>query len=167
MSDVRLTSIELAYGRVGLAIQSPADRTTVVAPRPAEPAADPAAALRAALRHPVSGPPLRQVVPAGARVAVSLCDATRPQPREAMIRVLLDELDDIVARDDVLLLVATGTHRGNTDLELRAMLGDELVETVRILNHDGRDNQMLSWCGTYGAGVRCGSIVIGWTRTSG
>ncbi len=109
--------------------------------------------LRAALQNPVAGPPLREVVPAGARIAVSLCDGTRPQPREAMIRALLAELDGIATRADVVLLVATGTHRGNTDAELRAMLGDELVDSVQVINHDCRDPQMLTWCGTHGADV--------------
>ena len=47
-----------------------------------------------------------------------------------MIPAVLEELDGIVADADVVLLVATGTHRGNTDDELRAMLGDEVFERV-------------------------------------
>jgi lactate racemase len=152
MTNAR-SSVHLAYGRTGLTVELPTTRTTVVRPRHAPAAADPAAVLRAALRSPVAGPPLRAAVPAGARVAVSLCDGTRPQPREPMIRALLDELEGIVSREDVTLLVATGTHRGNTETELRAMLGDEIVDTVRVINHDCRDPEMLSWCGTHGAGV--------------
>jgi lactate racemase len=148
-----LSAVHLAYGRTGMTVELPTARTTVVRPRHATAAADPAAVLRAALRSPVAGPPLRAAVSAGGRVAVSLCDGTRPQPREAMITALLDELDGIVTREDVTLLVATGTHRGNTEAELRAMLGDEIVDTVRVINHDSRDPEMLSWCGTHGAGV--------------
>ena len=148
-----LTSIQLAYGRTGLTVTLPTDRTTVIRPRPAAASTDPAAVLRAALRNPVSGPPLRAAIPAGARVAVSMCDGTRAQPREAMVKALLQELDGIVARADVVLLVATGTHRGNTDAELRAMLGAEIFGSVRVINHDCRDPEMLSWCGTFGADV--------------
>lgn len=109
--------------------------------------------LQEALRAPVSGPPLRDVVRAGQQIAISLCDITRPQPREAMVRAILEELAGVAARDDVTLLVATGTHRANTDAELRAMLGDELVDTMRIVSHDARDQQSLQWCGVLGAGV--------------
>jgi hypothetical protein len=147
------TSVQLAYGRTGLDVELPTERTTVVRPVHAPAAADPSAVLRTALRSPVAGPPLREAVPAGARVAASLCDGTRPQPREAMIEALLDELDGIVAREDVVLLVATGTHLGNTDAELRAMLGDQIIDSVRVINHDCRDPQMLTWCGTHGADV--------------
>jgi nickel-dependent lactate racemase len=70
-----------------------------------------------------------------------------------MVLALLDELAGIVDRDAVTLLVATGTHRANTDAELRAMLGDDLVDSMRIVNHDSRDPSMLRWCGELGRGV--------------
>lgn len=145
--------VTLAYGSTGLTVDFPSDRTTVVAPKFQEAAVDPASTLRDALAKPVSGRPLRDIVTPGQRIAVSLCDLTRPQPRELMVRALLAELEGIASRDDFTLLVATGTHRGNTDSELRQMLGDELVDTMRIVNHDARDTESLAWMGTYGEGV--------------
>ncbi|RYF57048.1 MAG: nickel-dependent lactate racemase, partial [Comamonadaceae bacterium] len=145
--------MELAYGKGGLTIELPEARTTVVSPAYQEAAVDVPTTLRNALAKPVSGAPLRDIVRPGQKIAVSMCDLTRPQPRELMVRALLAELDGIVTRDDVTLLIATGTHRGNTDEELRIMLGDELVDTMRIINHDGRDNNSLRWVGTYGDGV--------------
>ena len=70
--------------------------------------------LAAALREPVAGPPLRALVHPGQSVAVSVCDVTRPQPREPMLRALIAELDGVVTPGDVTVLIATGTHRGNT-----------------------------------------------------
>jgi lactate racemase len=153
MPDSRLLEIDLAYGRRGLRIRLPADRTTVVAPAHHRAAADVAGTLRAALRQPVAGPPLRAAIRPGQRVAVSICDVTRPQPREAMITALLDELAGIVAPGDVTLLVATGTHRANTGAELTEMLGAGLAASMRVINHDARDPDMLTWCGRHGAGV--------------
>jgi nickel-dependent lactate racemase len=86
-------------------------------------------------------------------VAISACDITRPQPRHLMIPALLDELDGIIDPDDVVILVATGTHRTNTDTELRAMFGDAVVDTIRIVNHDSRDRDTLTWCGRFGNDV--------------
>ena len=148
-----LLDIDLAYGRQGLSISLPAERTTVVAPAYHPAAPDVPAALRDALRHPVAGPPLRAVVRPGQRVAVSVCDVTRPQPREAMLRALLTELAGLVSPDDVTVLIATGTHRGNTPGELAEMLGDELAGRLRVINHDARDEDMLTWCGVHGDGV--------------
>ncbi len=152
-SNAPMLSVELAYGRTGLSVQLPADRTTVVAPSHQEAAHDVPGTLREALAKPVAGPALRDVVRPGQQIAVSLCDATRPQPRELMVRALLEELAGLSTKDDFVLLVATGTHRGNTDAELRDMLGDEIVDTMRIVNHDARDDASLTWVGTHGDGV--------------
>lgn len=145
--------VHLAYGTDGLVVRLPAARTTVVEPRWEPTVVSPPGALRQALRWPVSGPPLRDRVRPGATVAISVCDATRPQPRELMVRALLDELEGLVRLEDVVVLVATGTHRANTDAELRAMLGDEIVDSVRVVNHDARDEASLTWMGTFGDGV--------------
>src|SRR6185312_15408009 len=95
-------------------------------------AADTEATLLAALRRPVAGPGLRSVVRPGQTVAISVCDATRPQPREPMLKAILAELEGVVRTGDITVLIATGTHRGNTAEEIRAMFGDELARTLRI-----------------------------------
>ena len=147
------TTVRLAYGTEGLEVALPAGRTRVVEPRYEPPASDPAAALRDALRRPVAGPPLRERFAGRRTLAISICDLTRPQPREAMVRAILDELDGLVRTEEVTVLVATGTHRGNTEAELLEMLGPELLGAVRVVNHDSRDRSTLTWRGTYGNGV--------------
>jgi nickel-dependent lactate racemase len=143
----------LAYGEKGLRVELPDERTTVVQPVHASAAPDPAAALREALRAPVAGPPLRELARPGQTVAISMCDGTRPQPRHQMIPAVLEELDGIVDIADVTVLVATGTHRGNTEAELRRMLGDEVYDSVRVVNHDARDRSTLMYLGEHGNGV--------------
>jgi lactate racemase len=144
--------VTLAYGRTGLPVEVP-DGTSVITPVPTAAAADVRAELRRALREPVSGPPLRERVRPGQTVAISACDVTRAQPRHLMIPAVLDELDGIVDLDDVVILVATGTHRANTDAELRAMFGDAVVDSVRIVNHDSRAPGTHRFVGTFGDGV--------------
>ncbi|MEU8280413.1 lactate racemase domain-containing protein, partial [Microbispora bryophytorum] len=145
--------VDLAYGAGGLVVDLPDDRTTVIAPVARPAAADEAAELRRALREPVAGPPLRERVRPGQTVAISACDGTRPQPRHLMIPAILAELDGITDLGDVVILVATGTHRGNTDAELRAMFGDPVVDAVRIVNHDAREASSLRWMGRHGKDV--------------
>ncbi|WIX89836.1 nickel-dependent lactate racemase [Amycolatopsis sp. DG1A-15b] len=146
-------TVRLAYGDTGLDLTIDPAVTTVVTPvhRPVTEAAD--VLLRRALREPVAGPPLRERVRPGQTVAISACDGTRPQPRELMIPAIVAELDGIVRLEDVVILVATGTHRGNTGAELRAMFGDEVADTVRIVNHDARDRASLTWLGRHGDDV--------------
>jgi nickel-dependent lactate racemase len=145
--------VRLAYGTTGLDIDVNPDVTTVVEPVHHRAATDPRAVLRAALRQPVAGPALRERVRRGQTVAISACDGTRPQPRHLMIPAILEELDGIIRLEDVVILVATGTHRGNDSGELRAMFGDAVVDSVRIVNHDARDGEQLAFAGTFGNGV--------------
>ena len=145
--------VQIAYGERGLEVELPSDRTTVIVPTHSPPAGDALEAVRAAIRQPVAGPQLRNVVERGQKVAISVCDGTRPQPRRLVIPAILDELADLVDLEDVVILVATGTHRSNTDDELRAMLGDDVVDSVRVVNHDARDEASLVWLGRFGADV--------------
>src|SRR3954447_9459731 len=151
--DERTVRVRLAYGEQGLDVDLPADRTTVVEPTFIEAPPDQTGLLRTALRQPVSGPPLRELVQPGQTVAISMCDGTRPQPRDLMIPAVLEELAGIVRLDDVVVLVATGTHRGNSDAEIRAMLGGDVVDRVRVVNHDARDDASLVYLGQHGADV--------------
>jgi lactate racemase len=147
------TRVRLAYGEDGLPVDLPAERTTVVEPVYAAGAPDQREVLRAALRRPVAGPPLRALARRGQRVVISMCDGTRAQPRHLMIPAVLEDLDGVVDLDDVTILVATGTHRGNTEAEIRAMLGDEVVDSVHVLNHDAREPSSLVYLGRHGADV--------------
>src|SRR4051812_9817899 len=143
--------VRLAYGAGVLEVELPEERTTVVEPTYHAGAPDEASVLRRALQQPVNGPPLRELARGPTKVAISMCDGTRAQPRDKMIPAVLDELG--VRDSDVVILVATGTHRGNTDAEIRGMLGDDIVARVRVVNHDARDKSTLAYLGEHGNGV--------------
>jgi nickel-dependent lactate racemase len=118
--------VDFAYGTTGRHVELPQDRTEVIVPAYPAPAPDGRAEVMAALRQPVSGPALRRLVRRGQTVAIAVCDGTRPQPRRTVVPAILDELEGTVRLDDVVVLVATGTHRANTDDELRDMLGNDV-----------------------------------------
>jgi len=140
----------LAFGEGKLLVEVPAEGTVVVEPTWEPGVEDPLGTCRQALARPVGSPRLRALVQRGQRVAISVCDGTRPQPRDVVVPALLEELDGAVDLDDVVVLVATGTHRGNTPDELRAMFGDEVLGAVVVENHDARRPDGLSWCGELG-----------------
>ena len=131
--------VQLAYGSTGLTVHLPAAATTVITPRPRTAAADPLAALRSAIEDPVAGPRLRDIARQGQRVAISVCDVTRPQPRPLMLRAIMEALDGVIRPEDVVVLIATGTHRASSIEERRAMLGDDVLSTWRVVDHDARD----------------------------
>jgi nickel-dependent lactate racemase len=138
--------IRLAYGTDGLLISVP-EGTTVVTPHHAPAVSDEVGAVLAALEHPVSGQPLRELVPTGARVAIAVCDATRPQPRKPMLEAIARTLDGVVRPEDVVVIIATGTHARSTDAQRRELLGDDVLKVWRVVDHDARDRASLVWLG--------------------
>jgi nickel-dependent lactate racemase len=106
--------LTLAYGSVGLQVEVPVDRTTVVRPRHRAGVAQPLETIQDALRRPVAGARLRDLARSGQRVAISVCDITRPQPRRLMLEAILAELD------------ASGSRNVFADLVLTATLGPPL-----------------------------------------
>ena len=136
--------VNLAYGRTGLKVELPDHRTTVVEPSYLPGLPDEVGAIRTAIRDPVGGAtPLRKLASPGQTVAISVCDVTRPMPSATVLPVLLRDLSHLPDRD-IIILVATGTHRANTDAELRRMLGDEIVDRYAVINHNAFDNSILA-----------------------
>ena len=128
--------VKLAYGRDGLEIRVP-DAAEVLETRFVPGLPDEAAAIRAALRKPIGSPPLAELVKPGDRVVVVHTDITRATPNERILPVLLAEIESAgVARGDITLLNGLGTHRRQTEAELRAMLGEWVVDNYRCLQHD-------------------------------
>jgi lactate racemase len=144
--------VRLDYGVGGLEVDLPSERVTVIQPAFRPPVADPHAALTAALRAPLRRPPLGEIVRRGQKIAISVCDVTRAQPRREMLEALFAEMPD-VAPEDVTILIATGTHRANTPAEHEQMLGAAIARRYRIVNHDSRDPSTVVPVGTTTTGV--------------
>ena len=144
--------VRLDYGVDGLEVDLPRERLTIIEPVFRSAVADPRAALIAALRAPLGRPPLREIVRRGQTVAISVCDITRAQPRQEMLAALFAEMPGI-APEDITILIATGTHRTNTQAELEAMLGRDIACRYRVVNHDSRDRASLACIGRTSTGV--------------
>ena len=135
--------LKLAYGRTGLEIEAP-ETADVVRPRFVPGLPDESAALREALRRPIGSPPLAALVKPGDKIVVVHTDITRATPNHVILPVVLAELEEAgISSDDITLLNGLGTHRKQTDAELRAMLGDQVVDNYRCLQHDCHDDANL------------------------
>jgi nickel-dependent lactate racemase len=105
---------------------------------------DERAAIREALRSPTGVRPLREVTGAGDTVAIVFSDLTRPMPNDRALPPLLDELALAGVPDDQIVLInALGTHRAQSEEELAGMLGQEIVERYRVLQHDAWSNDLV------------------------
>jgi nickel-dependent lactate racemase len=144
--------VKLAYGKKGLYVDLPDDlNVEIVTPKYVQGIQDQAKAVQDALRHPMGSKPLKELAAPSDTVAIVLNDITRPTPYNVILSVLLNELGH-VPDDQVILFIATGTHRGNTEAELREMLGTEVLDRFQIIQNDARDKDSHTLVGTTSSG---------------
>jgi nickel-dependent lactate racemase len=139
--------IKLAYGKQGLTIDL-SDQLDVTVVEPAFVAAlpDATSALSAALAAPIACAPLAERVKPTDRVGIIFSDITRATPHKLIIPAVLGKLAHVPA-EQITLFCALGTHRPNSDAELRDMLGDALVDGYRIVQNDSFDPATQVHCG--------------------
>jgi nickel-dependent lactate racemase len=105
---------------------------------------DEKAAIEEALTAPIGSPPLQDRVGPDETVAVIFSDLTRPMPNDRVLPPLLETLTaGGVSEEQIVLINALGTHRPQTDEELISMLGAEIVDRFRVVQHDAWDDANL------------------------
>jgi nickel-dependent lactate racemase len=105
-----------------------------VAPHEAPPAADPESAVAAALEG--------VVLPAylGGGCAIAINDRTRPVPHVHLLPPLLERLAKAGVPDqDILFVIATGTHAPMSAAQFGEVVPPEILARVRVISHDARD----------------------------
>jgi nickel-dependent lactate racemase len=148
--------VHLEYGREGLEVELPDGHVVhTLAYKQTSPLHDPSEDLQRALQSPIASPSFidvarncaarrtegvgRHRLQSGPTACILICDITRPVPNELMLRAVLPQLATAgIARENVLILVATGLHRPSTEAEILEMVGAEIATTYRIENHDGK-----------------------------
>ncbi len=140
----------LDYGRTGLEVELPA--AGLVGPLEignVPPLADTEAAVVAALAEPIGCPPLAELARGKKNACIVICDITRPVPNPVLLRPILRVLHEAgIAREDVLILVATGLHRPSTEAERVEMLGAEIAGAYRVEDHHGTVLEEHTYLGT-------------------
>lgn len=148
-------TFDLDYGRSGLKVTLPdAPLRGVLNLKPAKPHHWPERGVRDALLHPIGCPPLAARARGARSACVVISDITRPVPNRAILSEMLPVLEmGGVPREEITILVATGTHRASTEAELLEMVGPEIVSNYRIVSHDARDPDSHRFLGETARGV--------------
>jgi lactate racemase len=144
--------IRLDYGKKGLDVKFPDRGVTVVEPRFIQGLPDPEESLRNSLRNPVDSAPLSELVKIEDKVAISICDSTRAMPSGTVLTVILQELNHM-PDDNIRILVATGTHRPSTRKELEEIVGAEILDRYKVINHVCTDEDSLLFLGKTASGI--------------
>ena len=129
-------SVEVEYGNQALTIQVP-PACQVLAMDEVPPLADPREAIHRSIHQPIGGKPLPAILrdkgkPASKlTVCITTSDITRPVPYKGETGILPPLLELLlqagILKENITLLVGTGTHRPSTAAEKVAMFGDDVV----------------------------------------
>lgn len=147
--------VHLSYGKTGLNVDLPdTNLRGILSYAPAKPLDDPIAATRVGLRNPIGVMPLAETARGKRTACIVVCDLTRPVPNAILLPPILEALaEGGIARENVTVLIATGTHRPNEGEELVTILGAELAGSLRVVNHVCTDAAAHQYFGVTERGV--------------
>lgn len=148
--------VRLKYGHAGLDLEFPETPNFkgVLYPAAAEPLKDPVQAVTEALRQPIHSPPLQELARGKQDAIIVISDITRPVPNALLLPAITSQLEAAgIARERISILIATGIHRPNEGAELERLVGKEMVERYRILNHFSKRQEEMVLVGAIGDGV--------------
>ncbi|MCB2202608.1 nickel-dependent lactate racemase [bacterium] len=146
------TVTQLAYGKGTLPLTiDPEWQVDIIEPRFTPGIADLPGAIRAALQNPIGKPPLAEWVGADDIVGIILNDITRPAIDPVLFQALLAELS-FLPPENIKLFIALGSHRANTDDEIRSIVGNEVFKTYTIIQNDAFDPDTQLQIGTTSRG---------------
>lgn len=134
--------VHLYYGKKGLRASIPDKNLLKVLTMGEQlPLADPVSAITNSLHHPIG---LDADISTLARGKKSACiiipDITRPMPNAIILPPLLQALEKAgIEKNNITILIATGTHRPNLGNELVELVGPEIQRNYRIENHYAHD----------------------------
>ena len=133
-----MQTTSLRYGKDTITLRVP--DSAALLNGPVIPAlANPQAAVREALKHPIGSESLVAIakLKKPATVCITMSDITRPVPNELLISAILEELNAAGIPDSACtILIATGMHRPSTLEEREYMLGQSLLQRCHVVDHE-------------------------------
>ncbi len=144
--------MKLDYGKEGLEITlDPTWNVTIFTPEEQSPLENPVEAVKIAIQNPIQCPPLKKIIESKKqinKVCIVVSDATRPVPSHLILEGLIEELNDYGIKDDqILILIATGLHRASQQDELERILGKNLINRLKVIDHVATDKDSLKFLG--------------------
>jgi nickel-dependent lactate racemase len=135
-------SIHIPYGESHIVLELENVNATIVEPLFVEGLPDERSSFLSACSWPTGSASLADIIQRGDQVAVCIPDATRPFPSDRVLPWLFEYLS-FVPSENIVIINGTGSHRGNTRKELERMVGCEILENYRVVNHDAHDPSRL------------------------
>ena len=151
-----MISLTIPYGTGTLQAEIPAGNFAGTA-SPFEqlvPVASEYGEIKRALEQPVGSPPLAQIVRPDDTVALIVSDHTRPTPSGLILGPVLEKLrENGVREDSITIVIACGLHEPSPADRLETMLGKDILNRYRVVNHNADDEGNLVSVGDTSTGI--------------
>ncbi len=97
-------------------------------------------AVAYALENPIGSEKLSRLAKPGQKVAIITSDISRPLPTYQVLPSVLDQLyESGVAKEDITLVFALGSHRKHTREEMEKLAGKRAMEEILCVDSDPED----------------------------
>ena len=133
--------MEFGYGQGVQAVQIPQENLiATLQSNPMTHARHGQEAVAYALENPIGSPRLQSLVKPGQKIAIVTSDISRPLPSYDVLPGVLAELEAAgVAKEDITVVFALGSHRPHTQQEMIRLVGQEVFDQVRCVDSDPND----------------------------
>jgi len=96
--------------------------------------------VKRSLINPIGTKRLCDIVKQGEKIAIITSDVTRPMPGRIMLPEIISELHLANVNDsDITIIFALGSHRKQTEEEMRYLVGDEIFDSFRCIDSNPND----------------------------
>jgi nickel-dependent lactate racemase len=155
MKTMQKVTVHIPYDGKTCAFQIPRDQFGEVVVPNRLPAVNEVAALtEQTLSRPIGSLPLEAIAKPGMTVAVIIDDISRPTPTAEMLPPVLNRIRMAgVAKKDIRIVIALGSHRPLTPEEIELKTGSEIAGDYCIVNTACQDSQEMRFIGDSSNGI--------------
>jgi len=128
---------KIRYGKGAIEVDIP-DRNlfSILQMKNAPTVTNPQRKVKKAIENPINSKPLSEIAKGRDSACIVISDITRPVPNKIILPPILDILEkNGIPRENIVILISTGIHRANEGDELIELVGKEIVDKYRIVNH--------------------------------
>jgi nickel-dependent lactate racemase len=117
--------------------------------------------IKAAFRHPIGSPTIRELAKGKKEVVILFDDLTRPTPVSNIVPYILEELEAADIPDEYIRFIAAlGAHRVLTRIDFVKKLGESVLDRFHVYNHNPYENCTLIGKTSRGTHVSINSEVM-------
>ncbi|KPU46280.1 hypothetical protein OXPF_01250 [Oxobacter pfennigii] len=145
---------DLKYGKesISLTLDDEAILYTLL-PKKAVPIKDLREELFSLLDNPTASSPFDEIFKPGDKIVIVISDITRAVGTAKFLPLIVERLNSLgIKDDDLIILVATGTHRHQTTSEINTLIGSDLIKRIEVKVHNCDED--LIYIGTTSFGTR-------------